>query len=524
MSGLRRRFDAARRGDGGIAIVVAMAVVMLVGIMLAVVVAIAISEARQTGRDRQRSSGVATAEGQVDVLMAQVQGSSPAALGSTLCGDLTTGADVASDDFGIASTITYYLADGTTEVPCDQIAVTQVAYAKIVSRATSEALANTSSATRVVETLVQLTPSYAIGLDKALFAHSNLTMANNTMLTSTTGKPDADIYTNGNFSCRNNEEFHGSIHAQGSIALESQCTVLVDVWAKGSITVSNPSASIGGRALSSNGSISLDKAALGQQARAAGGVSGQVCSTAGKCFPNQQVDAPPVVNFPQLKWDSAALAKWQAEGYTNIVNLPTTDFPCDWYNGPDLYGRDGKKANLNGKATGTAAWFFANGWKLPADTIVNVNCSGQKMTFQGINIELNKNVVILTRNGLTMSNSTTMKAVSGTATAEDPLLLYLIQPYSHSSWGTSTCSGEGISLDNQVVVDKTVNTLLYSPCSIRKANKSEIIGQIYSGSTLNVDNQLDMNYVPMPVWGGLDATSDVVESYSVDILYKREGL
>ncbi|MBN9327739.1 MAG: hypothetical protein J0I87_12610, partial [Cellulomonas sp.] len=84
-----------------------------------------------------------------------------------------------------------------------------------------------------------------------------------------------------------------------------------------------------------------------------------------------------------------------------------------------------------------------------------------------------------------------------------------------------TCNGEGITLDNQVTVDNTVNTLLYSPCAIRKANQSQVVGQVYSGSTLTVDNQLNMTYVPLPVWGGL-VSSNVVKSYAVQTMYKHE--
>ena len=390
-----------RRDDDGVALIAAMAVVMLVGILVVVTIKIAIAESTATGRDRQRSSAVSTAESQVDTIMSQIQSSAPAAL-SAFCGTLAGSADIARDDFGLSSTVTYYKADGVTEVPCASIPTTQVGYAKVRTSATSVALAGTASAKRSVESLLRLTPAYGNDLDKAIFSNSTLTMSNKTVLTSASGTPDADIYTNGDFYCRNNQEFHGSIFAQGSVFLESQCTVSVDVWAKGQVRITNPSASIGGRVLSATSTVSLDKASLGQQARAAGAVTGQICSVAGKCFSNVQVDAPPTVAFPALVWDAATQAQWAAHGYS-AVTLPQGNFTCGWYNPPNgtpkLVGADGKATDLNGKATGIAAWLFANAYKLSGPTIVISDCPSDKVILQGIGITMNNNIVLVSRGG-----------------------------------------------------------------------------------------------------------------------------
>lgn len=517
---MMRRF-LPRRDDDGVALVAAMAVVMLVGILVVVSIKIAIAESTATGRDRQRSSAVSVAESQVDTIMAQIQSSAPAAL-TSFCGTLAGSADVARDDFGVSSTVTYYKADGVTAVPCASIPTTQVAYAKIRTAATSDSLAGTSAAKRSVESLVRLTPAYGNDLDKAIFSNSNLTMSNKTVLTSASGTPDADVYTNGDFYCRNNQEFHGSIYAQGSVYLESQCTVSVDVWAKGKVQITNPSASVGGRVLSSTSTVSLDKAALGQQARAKGAVSGQVCGTAGKCFSNVAVDAPPTVAFPELVWDAATQAQWAAHGYTNVVTFPQGIYTCGLYGGTDkVTGPDGKAVNLNGKADGVGMWLYANSYKLTGPTIVINTCPTSKIILQGVGILMKDNLLLVSRAGIQFTNNSQITSVAGTATAADPNLLYFIQPASYYGT-TTTCSGEGISLDNQVSVDSTVNTLLYSPCAIRKANQSTIVGQVYSGSTLSVDNQLDMAYVPLPVWGGI-ASQASIDSYSIEILYKRES-
>ncbi|OJV57503.1 MAG: hypothetical protein BGO38_05030 [Cellulomonas sp. 73-145] len=507
------------RRDEGIAIVAAMGVVLLVGILVAVTVSIALGEAKGTGRDRQRSSAIATAESTLDVLTAQIQSSDPTGL-QAFCAPVSSNKTVAGDTFSVASTVTYYDASGNA-IPCASLPSTVVAQAKLTASATPSKASVAYASTRKVESLLKMTPAYANNLDKALFSQSSMTMSNKTVLTSASATPNADVYTNGDFTCNNNEEFHGSIYAQGSIYLNSQCTVSVDVWANNNVSATNPSASIGGRALATTGSITLTKAALGQQARAKGTVTGDICATAGKCFGGVLgMLPPPNVPFPQIDWNAAAQSMWVNEGYTNIVTFDDTSANCNWYTGPSVTGADGHTTNLNGKADVVGAWLYGNAYRLPAPTIVIDRCSSMKITLQGIGLTMNKNLVLLSLPGIAFTGNTTITSVAGTGTASNPNLLYFIQPWAYYETPV-TCNGEGITLDNQVTVDNTVNTLLYSPCAIRKANQSQVVGQVYSGSTLTVDNQLNMTYVPLPVWGGL-VSSNVVKSYAVQTMYKHE--
>lgn len=522
MTRVLRRIRAARQGpDDGIAIVAAIAVVALVGVLVVVTVGIALTEARQTGRDRQRSEAVAAAESQVTTLTAQIQSAAPTALGS-LCGTIPASGTVGSDTYTSSTEVTYYNAAGAA-VPCTALATTPVTQAAIKTTSTSDQIAGTQVAERTVESLVRLTPHYANNLDKAIFSDSTMRVANNSVIKGQAGTPNADVYTNGDFVCDNNQEYHGSIYAQGTIKLAGQCTVSVDVWAKGWVLLDNPSASVGGRALSATSSVTLKKSPVGQQARAHGAATGDVC-TATKCFSNVAVDAPPTTVFPQLTWDATARAGWVAHGYDDAVQVfPQGKFQCGGYNPPGdqtLVGADGHARNMNGKADGVGAWLFANAYQLSGPTIVVNTCPNDKVSLQGPDIVPNNDIVIISRAGFSFSSSTTIAAKPGTATAQDPALLYLIQP-SVFEGATVGCSGEGISLDNQVTVDKTVNTLLYSPCSIRKANKAEIVGQVYSGKSVTVDNQMDMTYIPMPVWGGLSGSS-TISSYGVEVQYTRE--
>lgn len=532
---LTRTWESLRRRDDGVALIAAVGVVMLVAVLVGVTAMIAVSESKGTGRDRQRSSAIAQAESQLDVTIGRIQSAPPSVLGSAaLCGPTTSTTKVAGDTFTITTTVSYFTA-ANQPVDCTSLQNgAAVGLVSISSTATSQALAHAQAAKRTMETLVRLTPNYQVDLNKAIFSQSNLTMANKTNLRSATATPNADVYTNGDFTCNNNEDFQGSIYAQGNVTFSSQCTVAVDVWAGGNITVNNQSAAIGGQALSSGtltgspGNIWLGKASLGQQARAVGTATSDMpqgaCNITGKCFSHVTVGQPPQTSFPQLVWDSTAAGQWAAHGYTTVVNLPNASFPCGWYNGPNLVGADGHSSNLNGKADGVGAWLYANAYHLSGPTIVTVDpsCTTQ-VQLQGISISINKNLVLMSAPGINFSGNTQISSVAGTATTQNPNLLYLVQPYTFN--GTApTCNGDGISLNNQVSVDPTVNTLMYSPCSITKANQSTLTGQVYSGGQLNVNNQLDMTYMQLPVWGGLSgmANPSSIASYNAQTMYMRE--
>lgn len=507
--GLQHLRERARQDDG-VAIVAAVSVAMIVGMLALAIVAVAVYETRATGRDRARSVAVAGAEARVDHLIASIQATAP---GSLPCGQLTDSLTLAADSVDRTATVTYYDAAGA-EVPCGSLATTRLAQASIRATADTGPIVGTQPAERTVETLVRLTPSFGNDLDKAIFGNSGVRLANQANIYGQNGQPDADVYTNGDVYCSNNQHFFGSLIAQGQIRLENTCTIEVDAHARTGITATNPGVTINGRALVSSGNISLGPAKLGQQARASGSVSGNVCGTSGKCIGGQSVPAPATASFPILNWNATTQSEWAANGYTTVVTFPRTGFACGWYNGPNLVGRDGKSTSLNGKADGVGAWMYANAWKLTGPTILVSTCT-DKVTLQGVDVAMNDNLAIFSKGGMTFSNQTQIYA-----TTSIHRNLYLIQPY--DSVSTPGSCGDGISLDNQVRVQNTVDVLMYSPCSIRKANNTEHYGQIYAGGTATIDNRLEMYYQPLPVWGVQSATSSV-EYYNLEILYKREN-
>lgn len=494
------------RDDRGIALVVAVALMGLIGAVIVMLVSLAIYESRASGRDRQRSSAVMTAEGQVDSLVSQIQ---TAPLGSLPCSSTVPTAPVASDVMSLTNTVKYFTAAGV-EVPCvtAQGGSQVLASATIKSTSTSRPLAGQAPAVRTVETLLKLTPTYGNYLDRAIFGDAGISLANNADIYGQAGQPDADLYTNGSIACNNAVHFYGSIYAQGTVSMSNTCIVEVNVEAKLGFSATNPQVRVNGKVLVQQGNITLNSSTVGQQARASGTVTGNPCSTAGKCFPGDLTIAPPPNQpFPQYNWDAATQAAWIALGYTvKVFPDAANGYPCGMYGGPGPY---------NGSVDNVARWVYENMATMPK-TVIYANCPGNPFTVQQNHstIALANDLAIFDTGGFGIYNNTTIQSTDATTH-----LLYLIQPYNSVSRPCTV----GINLTNQVTIDSTINDLLYSPCNIVKANNSTQYGQIYGGGTVSIDNRLTMYYHPLPVPNGPTATGTPIKFYSADILYKREN-
>lgn len=508
---LVRRHAELRARDEGIALVVAIALVAVVAMVVAAVAALAIYESRATGRDRSRSEAVAAAELALDTYMAQIDGG---AVATVPCGSSTSTVQVGPETFTITTQTTYLkqggsLADTSTHVTCAQLATGTRAYqAHVIATAAAPARIAQQPVSRTTETLLDLTPVFANSMNKAIFGQSGITFANHVSLYGEGGTPNADLYTDGNVACQNNQEFQGSIYAQGSVTMANSCKVAVDVHAGTEFRADNPQVSINGRVMVANGNATINAAFhLGQQMLVSGVINGgnksAVC-TAGKCFEHATVPAVPHQDFPQMTASTAAINEWKAAGYTNVVRFGTGGLSCTG-SIPNPY---------NGKAdwVGYQIWKnFGNGtWS--TDTMVISDCS-QKVMYQGLDLTLPHNLIVFSKAGFVFSNQTIVSSSDG-----GQRNLYLVQPYDAVS--VHPCTADGISLDNQVTVKPEVDVLLYSPCSVRKANNTTHYGQIYSGGYAQIDNKLTMYYQPLPVFGLTNST--IVESYAADILYKRE--
>lgn len=508
----------SRHRDDGVALVVSISLVGLIGILTMALVSVALAEARSSGRDRQRSAAVMDAEGSVDRTVASIQSAAPAVLASSLCGTLApTSSSVGADALSVTTTVRYFTSGGVP-IPCASLATaTDVAQATVSATSVSGAIVGTSPARRTVETLLELTPNFGNDLDKAIFGNSAVRLANRADIYGQNGQPNADVYTNGNLICDNNQHYFGSIFVQGSVQMSNTCTIEVDLYARGNITFSNPGVTVNGNVRSSRGSISLDRARVGQQARARLTVTGDTCAAnVGKCIGNDTMADPPAQAFPQMRWDGATQTKWAAAPglYTTVITIPFGEYQCGLWTGRRLVGPDGRDANLDGRVDGAGAWIHENAHRLSGPTVVRSTCA-QPVTLSGVGFTLSHNLAVFADGGVTFSGNSPVRSTS----AADRNL-YLIQPYDARP---QPCTVDGITLDNQVTVDQTVNVLLYSPCNVRKANNTTHFGQIYAGGTAFIDNQLTMYFEPLPVWG-VDTTNATIEDYSVAVLYKRENL
>jgi hypothetical protein len=485
----RSRATLARitRDDSGVAIIITMAIAMLIAVLMVIVITVAIRESNASGRDRQRSAGVTTAEGQVDQLVAGITGT---AVGGLPCGTLpSSNQTVGPDSLTFAETVTYFAADGTQITNCAELQAGNVAAAsaKIVVTSVSGSLAGQAPARRTVETLLNLTPVIHNSMKKAIFGEAGVSASGNLSVTS--GAKNADVYTNGNFVCNGNETYQGNLTAaKGSVTMQNSCQVVGNVSAKTGLTSTNGHPTIGGKAVVTGGNISLGGIYISGvgAARANGNVTGTACATVGTCV-SGVANLPPlqVEQFPEkLKADQ--IAWFTGQGYTEVdVTDPT-------------------------------AWLMANGPTMTSDTLL-VTTNRMTMSQPVNNLALNRNVAILADGGFDIQKA---KDILSTTSASRNL--YFIQPY--DAVASHPCySDYGVQISNLVTMDATINDLVYTPCNVYKANHGVHQGQVYGGGTVTLDNNTSLAFVLLPTGGDQYATL-VIDSYSSNIVYTRENV
>ncbi|GEN78852.1 hypothetical protein N867_10895 [Actinotalea fermentans ATCC 43279 = JCM 9966 = DSM 3133] len=506
-----RRVRPARPGDEGVALISAMAVVVLVGILVVAIVSTAVYEATASGRDRQRATAVTTAEGAIDAVLATLQTSNVA---SYPCPDpaVPSSRSFLADDVDISVEVTYYNAAGT-EVTCAAVrAGTAIASAHVSATSAAEPIGNAQVARRTMETLVTLEPHVTNMLENAIHSDTSVRFTNHNDVINGSDTPGqaANIYSKGDFDCVNQGTYDGSIVAVGNVNLANPCTVKGSIWNGGTVNLNN-SPTVQG-SIRSAGNINLDKATLGGTAYARGvvtvasGGAGKAClGSPDKCLSGQAIEAPkPVDNpFPKIEWPNAQ-SDWTAHGYTQVVTF---------------------SGSTCGKPNGSSSDYAAN-WirdNMAADTasstIVVVDCPGNPVRFEGgmNTVTFGRDLLVISRAGFVVSNS--VKFVSAGPDADRNV--YFIQPATWSGSAVTCNPTVGIDLNNQVSFESPVRVLLYSPCSIVKANQGRTAGQIYAQGSFTWDNKANVIYDPLPVWG-LSSGSTTAESYDVEIVYKRE--
>lgn len=480
-------------GDDGVALIYALAIIGLVGIMMVTLVGLSISDGKQTGRDRARAQAVTSAEGAVDLALAQLQ---EADLADVPCGGTTTNVEAQPDAMAITTTVQFYDAAGTplSCPPPDDVVATQ---AVVQASSVATPAGAGSPATRTIETLVQLAPKFANDLDKAIFGNAGVVIGQRSRINGEGGLPNADVYTNGDFACANNQNFQGSVLAQGSISMANSCTIEVDAWAADGFSMSSPQGRVGGDVRVSGGIATIGSGSVGGKVKALDVRPDSWCTAnPAKCVEGVGATSPPSAQaFPQLKGDNATIAVWQSEGF-QVVNL------------------NGCSAN---NTTNPARWIMANGPGLTAKTLIRTPC---RLSFPSSanTISLAQDLAVFADGGITLDRSLTFQSTNSTIRS-----LYLIHPYDFASRISATCSSlnPGVSLSQQVQMTATLKELLYSPCNVSKNNQGVLTGQVYGGGTVDMGQQTNLTYSPLEVFGVV--SQNIVESYTADVLYKREN-
>ncbi len=486
--------DRFRHADQGSTLIVGMMVMAIAAGLSLMVASLAISQNRSTGVDRQRTVAVGAAEGGIDATYAAIQSS---ALSLPCRWPASGSADMRAfpDPTQVVTTVTYYATAGGPALPCAAGVLTAGSLptsALITSTATTPALAgNSSRGVRTMQANVNLVPIRGDGFSKAIFGENTIIASNHSDVAGSAG-PNANLYTNGNFVCSNNQNYQGAIIApRGSISLDG-CSVATDLWARDGITAAN--GTIGGRVISSSGAVSLTgNTSVGGTVLAAGAISWSGCSAANKCFANQAAAAPPAAyeQFPILRGDTTTLQAWTDAGYT-VIN----DNAC------------GTAASFGAKIKSTYA-------PLTGKNLVRTTCSVEFANTKDTKFAGDFALFASGSAGISASNQVTLDSTASGAVRN----IHLVVPYDAA---TRPCTSPGISTGNNFGSTMAVKLLVYSPCNVSYSNNGvPSQGQVFSGSTVTISNNYSLTFAQLPVFG-VDPASQPALSYTVDILYKRE--
>jgi hypothetical protein len=494
------------REERGAAMILALLVTVVVLALSIVIVNLAIHSSTSSAYDRRRTIAVAAAEAGVDDYYRYLADFRTVSSGTTLTsidcartGSVTTGPNQGQ----WTSTLTLYSYSGGVYTPmsCPPLANVVPAGARITSVGRSPS----NSLLRKMESFVRISPVYG-GFNAAMLATTPTTIGNKVTINGLEGN-DGDIVVSCpsppcSLSLSNNQAIAGNLYVNGSLSMTNSVHVLGDVWTTGSVTMST-GATVDGNVSSSQGSISVSNPALvGGNASAAGTV-GDTSRIEGLSSPGTALDDPPTTPLPQITFNATQQAAWQAQGYkintyfdctsayNFIRNIPTTPDP----------------------STGTM------------DYVVYINSAVPcALNFGNLtNITLPGNLAIITTGSISMSQQVNWQALNTNDTklaqTGADAQLFLIDVYRTGL----LCTGglyDITTSNNTNFLNVSQRPILavsmYSPCSVNLSNQNNFNGQVLS-NTLNVQNQITMNYQPVLVPGISQVTG-----FKQDVQFKRE--
>ncbi|MDP3972457.1 MAG: hypothetical protein Q8P61_06075, partial [Candidatus Nanopelagicales bacterium] len=377
----------------------------------------------------------------------------------------------------------------------------------------SPGLAGGESAARVMEAAIRLragTASWADTFDKAVFSQGNVLLDNSWSLLGA----DADFYTGGNFDCRNNSVFEGSVFAQGTGAMTNSCQVMGDLWTKGSITTSTSGISVGGNVKSSTGGLTMgnNPVPIGGNIVLAGALvssNGKMPDVGGTISQNLGAFAsPPEQAFPRITFDPAdwteADPKWDYMTWTAFINgiKPDVSTPCQ---------------------VAKAGWSINQAMVSPVGrTVVDARtvCGGGRLEFSNNNeLKLRNDFTIVATEFVHSGNLTVTSVEEDGSPSDEPRILRIIVPWTTGD-SCPTSPSTTMSFANSTTFSSSVTAFFYTSGNMEMSNLVSFKGQIY-GCKVSPHNNLTLTFEA--VGGPSESDAQVGSMYEVDVLYKRDS-
>lgn len=492
---------AHRHDESGIALLITMMVIFIATVLVVAALMLAQHSVSSAGIDRSRTQSVAVAEAGLDQAVHLIQTSDAylpctTTLAATLPGTMNTTPAVSH----YSVTVTYYGTNPPTSSPLDCTGpylptTTPPASAEIVSKAYNGA---TQATGRAMEALVALTPES--GLTEAIFGNKIISFSNNAVVNRTPASTagNADLYTNGDYVCANSQTVDGSVYAQGYIQATNTCSVTGSWDAKGNVSTTQNS-NIGGSIYSVQGNVSLSSnTTVAGSVYAAGTATGGHVS--GATYSNDGSLPPvPTKAFPT---DDFTSTDWTSQGYQFI---PDNDCSTDPADPGSVYNAISSMSTTTQK------------------TVIDTSCA--LSWGNNTKITLAADLVIFADGGFTTNNQVDFESTNGTTRN-----LEWIVPWQDNTTGATPSTNCGSATPPDITTSNlttfgnnssppNVDVLFYTPCDITLNNKQAMVGQIYADGTVTVENNFNMTYQQMPLYG---SSADTQVQYIAEYDYKRE--
>jgi len=472
-----------RREEEGAALIVALGVTFVVLILSTVIVSQAIHSSTQSATNRRRVTSVNAAEAGLNYFFHYFENTGADTMSTT---PVTKTLGTSPNPSSFTVTPTYYTdRAGTVPFVGTPSSTNYPQSVRLVSVGTSN-----SQAPRTMESFVQLTPVYR-GVNGALIANSNTTFSNNFTLNGNAGN-DADVYVlSGSFNAPSGlETIKGSIYvAAGTATIGTSLHLYGEVWASGNVVINHSQAQIDSDAKSTSGSITVSSGrVLGNASYCTGSAPNNVTGTKTQTC---ALGTPPTQTFPQIKYVQSA---WSSLGYYEKVFT-------------------GASACTDARTwiEGTSAGTYQSGAGVPSGytgAVVYINATCTYTNSNNSTVNLGTNLGIVTNGAINLSNRSNWNGVDSTKS------LFFMSAY--PSAGSPSCPTQNVSLGNNNDFNSTVQTGVYSPCTVTMNNNNTAFSGQVIGTTLSIGNNFNMTYRPVVIPGAN------IGQFREDIAYIRE--